>query len=93
MRSLYFLLPLTHFFLPALAKSLPLTVNTQNGLIIGHKAPNRTEVNEYLGIPYAQPPINSLRFAPPEPYDPSNSSSPLMALNLVRPFPCNLSLT
>ncbi|KAL8995953.1 MAG: hypothetical protein Q9169_004426 [Polycauliona sp. 2 TL-2023] len=40
-------------------------VQTSNGLIIGHGAPNASSVIEYLGIPYAQPPIGDLRFAAP----------------------------
>ena len=43
-------------------------VNTTSGIIHGHAAPNRTEVSEYLGIPFAQPPLNKLRFAAPQPY-------------------------
>lgn len=51
-------------------------VNTTSGIIQGHAAADRTEVSEYLGIPFAQPPIGDLRFAPPEPY---TSSSPFNA--------------
>lgn len=43
-------------------------VNTTSGIIRGHAAANRTEVSEYLGIPFAQPPVGDLRFAAPEPY-------------------------
>ena len=43
-------------------------VDTTSGIIQGHAAPNRTEVSEYLGIPFAQPPLNELRFAAPQPY-------------------------
>lgn len=53
-------------------------VNTSSGLISGHAAKNRTDILEYLGIPYAQPPIGKLRFAPPQPYsssEPFNASS------------------
>lgn len=32
-------------------------VNTTSGLIIGHASKNRSQVSEYLGIPYAQPPL------------------------------------
>lgn len=43
-------------------------VNTTSGIIRGHAAANRAEVSEYLGIPFAQPPLGDLRFAAPEPY-------------------------
>lgn len=42
-----------------------LTVSTSNGPIIGHAASNSNCVVEYLGIPFAQPPVGDLRFAPP----------------------------
>ncbi|KAM0547783.1 hypothetical protein ACHAPJ_010244 [Fusarium lateritium] len=43
-------------------------VTTQNGIIFGRAAAN-TNVSEYLGIPYAKPPIGSLRFEPPQELD------------------------
>ncbi|KAH7353258.1 carboxylesterase [Plectosphaerella cucumerina] len=43
-----------------------LEANTTNGLITGHAASNTTCVVEFLGIPYAKPPVGNLRFAPPE---------------------------
>ena len=43
-------------------------VHTSSGPVIGHAAPNATEVSEYLGIRYAQPPLGSLRYAAPLPY-------------------------
>lgn len=43
-------------------------VDTSSGRIIGHAASNATEVSEYLGIPFAQPPIGALRFQPPVQY-------------------------
>ncbi len=43
-------------------------VQTSNGFIVGHEAPNASHVIEYLGIPYAQPPIGHLRFAAPLPF-------------------------
>lgn len=43
-------------------------VNTTSGIIQGHAADKTPEVSEYLGIPFAQPPLGDLRFAAPEPY-------------------------
>lgn len=45
-----------------------LTVSTTNGPVRGHPATNRSEVIEYLGIPYAQSPVGDLRFAKPQRY-------------------------
>jgi cholinesterase len=44
------------------------TVETENGRITGHRSPNSEDVWEYLGIPYAQPPVEDLRFAAPQKY-------------------------
>jgi hypothetical protein len=49
------------------------TVNTTSGSVSGHAAKNQSEVSEYLGIPFAQPPIGQLRFAAPVKYT-GNSS-------------------
>lgn len=46
-----------------------LTVKTSNGLIHGHQAPGTNCVGEYLGIPYAKPPVGNLRFAAPRKID------------------------
>lgn len=43
-------------------------VSTTSGLIDGHASSWQLEVSEYLGIPFAQPPIGSLRFAAPQTY-------------------------
>ncbi|KAH6842381.1 Alpha/Beta hydrolase protein [Chaetomium sp. MPI-CAGE-AT-0009] len=44
------------------------TVQTTSGPVEGHAASTASEVSEYLGIPYAQPPVGSLRFQPPVRY-------------------------
>ncbi|CAG8935874.1 unnamed protein product [Penicillium salamii] len=49
-------------------KNVGASVKTRSGLIAGHPAPRRSEVSEYLGIPYALPPIGDLRFAAPKAY-------------------------
>ena len=40
-------------------------VNSTSGLIVGHRAQNRTKTFEFLGIKYGQAPVESLRFAAP----------------------------
>ncbi|GKT78200.1 carboxylesterase [Colletotrichum tofieldiae] len=41
------------------------SVQTTSGPVQGHAASGAVQVSEYLGIPYAQPPIGTLRFQPP----------------------------
>ncbi|OLN86960.1 Cholinesterase 3 [Colletotrichum chlorophyti] len=41
------------------------SVETTSGIVQGHAASSAVQVSEYLGIPYAQPPIGVLRFQPP----------------------------
>jgi hypothetical protein len=43
-------------------------VKTSSGTVLGHNANNKTQVSEYLGIPFAKPPIGSLRWAAPVKY-------------------------
>ncbi|KAL2353671.1 hypothetical protein BJ546DRAFT_981269, partial [Cryomyces antarcticus] len=38
-------------------------VDPRNDPVVGHAAHNRSQVLEYLGIPYAKPSIESFRFA------------------------------
>jgi hypothetical protein len=40
-------------------------VLTDHGVFKGHQAPNVSDVVEFLGIPYAQPPVGYLRFKSP----------------------------
>jgi cholinesterase len=56
------------------------TVKTENGDITGHRAPKAKDVWEYLGIPYAQPPLAALRFAAPQKY---KGKGPYSAANFV----------
>jgi carboxylesterase type B len=44
------------------------TVQTNNGPITGQAASVANQVSEYLGIPFAQPPLGNLRFAAPVKY-------------------------
>lgn len=60
------------------------SVETSSGLVEGHTAPRRPAVSEYLGIPYASPPIGDLRFAAPVAY---KSNGTIQATAYVRYLP------
>lgn len=49
--------------LPAITRA---GISTTSGLIFGHAASNKTEVIEYLGIPYAASTSGGNRFKPPQ---------------------------
>jgi carboxylesterase type B len=44
------------------------TVQTTSGQVKGHVSAWKPAVSEYLGVPYAQPPLGALRFAAPQPF-------------------------
>jgi len=43
----------------------PPTAVTESGLVIGFRAEG---MNQFLGVPYAAPPVGSLRWTPPQRY-------------------------
>ncbi|TGO70188.1 hypothetical protein BOTNAR_0003g00820 [Botryotinia narcissicola] len=45
------------------------TVQTSSGPVNGHPGLNNSQVSEYLGIPFAKPPVGDLRFAAPVAYN------------------------
>jgi hypothetical protein len=59
------------------------TVNTTSGLVTGRPAvlPGDEQVSEYLGIPYAAPPVGDLRWAAPQPF---KTGGPVTAIKWVR---------
>jgi hypothetical protein len=59
------------------------TVRTTSGPVDGHAASVASGVSEYLGIPYAQPPVGGLRFQPPVRY---KGTRKLNGKDFVRPL-------
>src|ERR1700744_537896 len=43
-------------------------VKTTSGSIVGQASSWRPTVSEYLGVPFAAPPVGALRWAPPQPF-------------------------
>jgi len=60
-------------------------VRTSSGTVVGHAAPKTVQVSEYLGIPYAKPPVGNLRFAAPQKV---SGSGIVNASTFVSPFFC-----
>ncbi|KAH7155980.1 Alpha/Beta hydrolase protein [Dactylonectria macrodidyma] len=65
-----------------------ITVDSSSGPITGHIADNSKCVVEYLGIPYAKPPVGNLRFAPPQKFV---STKPYKAANFGYDCPLTAS--
>lgn len=55
-------------------------VQTSSGPVTGHSATVNTGVSEYLGIPYAIPPVGDLRWTAPQQY---NGTSAINGTNFV----------
>ena len=58
--------------------TIGMAVNTTSGSIVGHANDRYATVSEYLAIPFAQPPVNDLRFARPQTF---NGSQQIIASN------------
>ncbi|CZR57922.1 related to acetylcholinesterase precursor [Phialocephala subalpina] len=64
------------------------TVQTSSGPVNGHPAGTAKQVSEYLGIPYALPPVGNLRWEPPQKY---NGSSTINGTNFGYSCPAVVS--
>jgi hypothetical protein len=73
---------------PGTAWTVGTAIKTTSGNIIGHSASWQPEVSEYLGIPFAQPPIGNLRFAAPKHY---SSSATFNATKFGPDCPANVA--
>ena len=69
-------------------------VKTKSGAVAGkiENLPLGRSVHEYLGIPYAQPPVGELRFAPPKPAEPWSGTKDATEYGPWCPQPLSLSL-
>ncbi|KAJ0109029.1 hypothetical protein J7T55_002221 [Diaporthe amygdali] len=65
------------------ARAATPVVHLDNGLSVqGRIAPAASTVAEFLGIPYAQPPVDDLRWAPPQDYEVASNNSVVNATAL-----------
>ena len=63
------------------------SVRTTSGLVVGHSATNASEVSEYVGIPYAAPPLGRLRFQPPVRYTGNDTISATAFVSSIVAYP------
>lgn len=78
------LLGATAFGTPAWATST--TVTTDRGIVVGTQLSGSSPaINAFLGVPYAAPPVGSLRFKPPQPHVPW--TSPIRTTAVAQPCP------
>lgn len=65
MKQLFLLLSLVVKALAHPANCDTLTVDTTSGLLTGFVNDTAPDVRQFLGVPFAEPPLGSLRFMPP----------------------------
>ncbi|XP_075553642.1 acetylcholinesterase-like [Dermacentor variabilis] len=86
--SKYVVLVWTAWFVDAAIRESPV-IRTDSGLVSGvREAIDGREVDMYLGIPYAEPPTDLLRFSKPIPIKPWNGT--LKATTRPKPCPQNI---
>ncbi|KAI1768747.1 putative carboxylesterase [Hypoxylon sp. FL1150] len=77
-------------YTPLASGATAASVNTFSGLVNGQIASGTDGVSEYLGIPYAQPPVGNLRWAPPQTF---NGSSVINATSFGNTCPATPSIS
>jgi cholinesterase len=63
------------------------SIKTTSGIVEGHASQWKPAVSEYLGVPFAEPPVNDLRFAAPKAY---KSDKKIVAAKYGHSCPTNL---
>jgi acetylcholinesterase len=76
--------------IPAPCSDYALEVKTESGVLHGFVSPSASNVRQFLGIPFAQPPVASLRWQPPAKL---NSSASINATDIGPSCPQQLQST